>query len=194
MHLSHLNEDLENWYLNFDFQQRVDTAFRPNLDVQEGTQTVPPGARTTPRVAASRRPGLHTATADRPQRVDPDRVAARPRLRRRGRDGLPQGHGDPAPRRLQHARQPVLLDADGARRARSAGRRASTSSSSTRRATTSTATGWRWTACCRTARGSPFRRGDRGPGLQRGAAHDAPPELPRPAAAPPLVPAGELRA
>jgi hypothetical protein len=41
MHLSHLTEDLEAWYLNFDFQERVDTAFRPGLDVAEGTQTVP---------------------------------------------------------------------------------------------------------------------------------------------------------
>jgi hypothetical protein len=40
MHLSHLSEDLEAWYLNFDFQQRVDTAFRPHLRVKEGTQTV----------------------------------------------------------------------------------------------------------------------------------------------------------
>ena len=32
MHLSHIDEDLEAWYLNFDFRERVDTAFRPNLD------------------------------------------------------------------------------------------------------------------------------------------------------------------
>jgi hypothetical protein len=41
MHLSHLTEDLEAWYLNFDFRERVDTAFRPGLDVASGTQTVP---------------------------------------------------------------------------------------------------------------------------------------------------------
>ena len=41
MHLSHIEEDLEAWFLNFDFRERVDTAFRPNLDVAEGTQTVP---------------------------------------------------------------------------------------------------------------------------------------------------------
>ncbi len=41
MHLSHIEEDLEAWFLNFDFRERVDTAFRPNLDVADGTQTVP---------------------------------------------------------------------------------------------------------------------------------------------------------
>jgi hypothetical protein len=41
MHLSHIDEDLEAWYLNFDFRERVDTTFRPNLDVAPGTQTVP---------------------------------------------------------------------------------------------------------------------------------------------------------
>jgi hypothetical protein len=40
MHLSHLSEDLEAWYVNFSFRQRVDTVFRPHLDVKDGTQTV----------------------------------------------------------------------------------------------------------------------------------------------------------
>jgi hypothetical protein len=40
MHVSHLFEDLEAWYLNFDFRERVDTAFRPGLKVKAGTQTV----------------------------------------------------------------------------------------------------------------------------------------------------------
>jgi len=43
MHLSHIHEDLEAWYLNFDFDERVATAFRPNLDVRQGTQTVRQG-------------------------------------------------------------------------------------------------------------------------------------------------------
>jgi hypothetical protein len=41
MHLSHVFEDLEAWYLNFDFRERVDTTFRPRMLVKEGTQTVP---------------------------------------------------------------------------------------------------------------------------------------------------------
>jgi hypothetical protein len=42
MHVSHIFEDLEAWYLNFDFRERVATAFRPGQeDVREGTLTVP---------------------------------------------------------------------------------------------------------------------------------------------------------
>lgn len=43
MHLSHLFEDLAAWYQIFDFQNRVDTTFRPNLHVPRYTQTVPQG-------------------------------------------------------------------------------------------------------------------------------------------------------
>jgi hypothetical protein len=53
MHVSHLFEDLEAWYLNFDFRERVDTAFRPGLDVEPGTKTVrqePDDVARTPQV------------------------------------------------------------------------------------------------------------------------------------------------
>jgi hypothetical protein len=40
MHLSHIFEDLEAWYLNFDFGERVATTFRPGLEVAESTRTV----------------------------------------------------------------------------------------------------------------------------------------------------------
>jgi hypothetical protein len=41
MHLSHIAEDLEGWYLNFTFAQRVSTIFRPGLaGVRQGAQTV----------------------------------------------------------------------------------------------------------------------------------------------------------
>ncbi|HEX4526343.1 MAG TPA: hypothetical protein VH108_06320 [Gaiellaceae bacterium] len=43
MHLSHIHEDVEAWYLNFDFDERVATAFRPNLSVKQDTQTVRQG-------------------------------------------------------------------------------------------------------------------------------------------------------
>jgi hypothetical protein len=43
MHLSHIFEDLEAWFLNFDFQERVDTVFRPGLKVPENAQTVAQG-------------------------------------------------------------------------------------------------------------------------------------------------------
>jgi hypothetical protein len=41
MHLSHLFENLEAWYLDFDFRERVDTTFRPQLRAREGAQTIP---------------------------------------------------------------------------------------------------------------------------------------------------------
>jgi hypothetical protein len=41
MHLSHIFEDLEAWYLNLDFRDRVNTTFRPRMPVRRGTQTVP---------------------------------------------------------------------------------------------------------------------------------------------------------
>ena len=43
MHLSHLFEDLEAWYLDFDHDERVHTAFRPELRVPDGTKTVAQG-------------------------------------------------------------------------------------------------------------------------------------------------------
>jgi hypothetical protein len=46
MHLSHIVEDLEAWYLNFDFDERVLTAFRPGMtNVPQGTQTVAQGPK-----------------------------------------------------------------------------------------------------------------------------------------------------
>jgi hypothetical protein len=41
MSLSHIHEDLEAWYINFDFRERVDTTFRPNIEAPPGTQTIP---------------------------------------------------------------------------------------------------------------------------------------------------------
>jgi hypothetical protein len=55
MHLSHIQEDLETWYLNFDFDERVTTAFRPNLDVPENTQTVRQGPKDVSSVVDVRR-------------------------------------------------------------------------------------------------------------------------------------------
>jgi hypothetical protein len=43
MHLSHIHENLNAWYLNFDHRERVDTTFRPGLDVRPDQRTVPQG-------------------------------------------------------------------------------------------------------------------------------------------------------
>jgi hypothetical protein len=43
MSLSHIFENLEAWYINFDFRERVDTTFRPNIEASPGAQTIPQG-------------------------------------------------------------------------------------------------------------------------------------------------------
>jgi hypothetical protein len=58
MHLSHVFEDLASWYQTFDFQERVDTAFKPGLEAKPGVVTVSQGA-TEAASAASVRRGFH---------------------------------------------------------------------------------------------------------------------------------------
>jgi hypothetical protein len=45
MHLSHLHENLNAWYLNFDRREQVDAMFRPGLAVPAGRRTVRQDAR-----------------------------------------------------------------------------------------------------------------------------------------------------
>jgi hypothetical protein len=40
MHLSHITEDLEAWYLNFDFDERVVTTFAPGQKAKRDAQTI----------------------------------------------------------------------------------------------------------------------------------------------------------
>ena len=169
MHLSHLNEDLEAWYLNFDFDERVLDGVPARHDERQAGNadgSAGPDGRLDPRRSSQRQ--FEQDRPLRPQRVDPGDVAAPAGHRRRRRHALPEGNGDSAARRLQHARQPVRLDSadptrDGLQqRSR---RPASTSSSSTRRATTSSGTGSRWTACCPTARSSPVAPRNRAQGF-----------------------------
>ena len=81
MHLSHIFEDLEAWYLNFEFQERVDTAFRPGLKVKENAQVVPQGPKQVSSAQEVER-DFKQRRAVRPQRVDPDELAAARRTRR----------------------------------------------------------------------------------------------------------------
>jgi hypothetical protein len=55
MHLSHVSEDLESWYVNFAFDERVTTAFKPGLEVPAGTQVVPMGPEQASTAADVRR-------------------------------------------------------------------------------------------------------------------------------------------
>jgi hypothetical protein len=90
MHVSHIREDLENWYLNFDYHERVDTVFRPNLHVREGTQTVPqPGAKATDSQAVSRdykRYGVigHSSAIQSTSRLERDTVGSDGTVYRKG--------------------------------------------------------------------------------------------------------------
>jgi hypothetical protein len=45
LHLSHLTEDLEAWYVNFEFDERVATTFSPKLRLAPGVQTVRQGPK-----------------------------------------------------------------------------------------------------------------------------------------------------
>ena len=96
MALSHIFEDLEAWYLNFDFRERVETVFRPGLDVRPGTQTVPQGPgeiSSTPAVVReferSRRIG-HSGSIQTTSRLQSDVV---------GPDGTRYAKGTAVPNR-----------------------------------------------------------------------------------------------
>jgi hypothetical protein len=90
MHLSHLFEDLEAWYLDFDFRERVDTTFRPRLRAKAGAQTLPqpPGRSVAePDVEADfRRFGAigHAASIQPSSRLQMDMRGADGRLYRKG--------------------------------------------------------------------------------------------------------------
>jgi hypothetical protein len=43
--LSHIFEDLEAWYLTFDYRDRVDTTFDPGMKAKPGAQTIPQGPK-----------------------------------------------------------------------------------------------------------------------------------------------------
>jgi len=96
MHLSHLFEDLAAWYLIFDFQNRVDTTFRPKLDVPRYTQTVaqgPEDAQTSAQVArdyARYRQIGHSGSIQPASRLQHDTV---------GRDGTTYPKGTAVPQR-----------------------------------------------------------------------------------------------
>jgi hypothetical protein len=80
MHLSHIHEDVEAWYLNFDFDERVATAFRPNLNVRQGVQTVRQGPQDVSTVGDVRRDHRssgrigHSAAIQTTSRLDRDVV------------------------------------------------------------------------------------------------------------------------
>ena len=96
MHLSHLFEDVEAWYLDFDFGERVATTFHPRLRVPRGTRTVrqgPEDAAASDEVARDfRRFGAigHSAAVQPSSRLQTDVMGA---------DGVLYEKGTPIPQR-----------------------------------------------------------------------------------------------
>jgi hypothetical protein len=96
MSLSHIHEDIEAWYINFDFRERVDTTFRPNIEAPPGTQTIPQGPESVARAAEVkldfRRLGRigHSSSLQTTSRLQQDV---------RGRDGVLYRRGTAVPHR-----------------------------------------------------------------------------------------------
>jgi hypothetical protein len=95
MHVSHLFEDLASWYLTFDFQERVDTVFKPGMQVKPGTVTVSQGPSEAASAAAVRRDFRrqgrigHSSSIQPTSRLDRDFVAEDGTVYRRG-TAIPQ--------------------------------------------------------------------------------------------------------
>jgi hypothetical protein len=96
MHVSHIFEDVEAWYLNFDFAERVSTTFRPGMDLRQGTQTVSQGpaevvsAEVVSRDARRHGAVGHSAVMQSASRLQADVV---------GRDGVLYSKGTAVPQR-----------------------------------------------------------------------------------------------
>jgi hypothetical protein len=96
MHVSHLFEDLEAWYLNFTHQQRVDTMFRPGLKVDPRTLSVRQGARDTQSAAQVTRDYHRVRVIGHSGSMQP---VARLDRDLRGPDGVLYEKGTPIPHR-----------------------------------------------------------------------------------------------
>jgi len=121
MHLSHINENVEAWYVHQNFDGRVHSTFRPGLEVPAGTLTVAQSPGEVSSAADVRRgyrvhgaighsAALQTASRLARRHVGPDGAVYAARRR------------DPAAGRLQHTRQSVPLERRRRQRCRS-GRR-----------------------------------------------------------------------
>ena len=96
MHVSHLYEDLEAWYLNFTHQERVDTAFRPGLDVPATTLTVRQGPAQAQSAAGVVRDYERYRTIGHSGSIQP---ASRLQQTHVGPDGVVYERGTPIPHR-----------------------------------------------------------------------------------------------
>ena len=193
MHLSHLFEDLEDWYSSRDFLFRVWATFRPGITPPDGTRTLPEDASVVQTEQDVTDGFVNNGIVGHSASLQPlSRLAVGDG--RQLRRALQGGDGARSAGRLQHARESVRLDERQAR-GQVAGR----------------ARGW---AALRLVHGDrehlragppgdgrplPGRQGHgprparRRAGLQQHPPYDAPPELPRAAAGSPLVSARRAR-
>ena len=90
-------------------RQRVDTTFRPGFEAREGAQTLPQAPEDAASEADLKGDFSRSGAIGHSGSIQP---TSRLQMDVRGADGTlyAQGHGDPAARGLQHARQPVLLE------------------------------------------------------------------------------------
>ena len=188
MHLSHLTEDLEAWYVNFEFAERVTDRVSPGAPRPRPRAGGAPGPEAG--LECRRRAALSSRErADRPQRLDPDDIPARRRRQGPRRHALPGGHRVPIRADFNTLDNPFLFSSTAARlpgrpRCRAALRRLQSL-----RATTSTATGSRWTGVI-PGREAPAAGALSGARVQLDPHHHPPPELPRPAPSAPKLSAG----
>ena len=112
MHVSHIFENLQGWYVNIDHEARVDTMFRPGLAVRPGTLTVPQDPADVANVASLSRDyhsrGIigHSSSVQPASRVQERYVAA---------DGEVYEKGTAIPQRADFNTldNPVFWSADG---------------------------------------------------------------------------------
>jgi hypothetical protein len=114
MHLSHLFEDLEAWYLNFTHQQRVDTTFRPGLKVGAERLSVAQGPKDVQTAAEVARDYARDRTIGHSGSIQPVSRLGRDV---RGPDGVVYRKGTPIPHRadFNSLDNPFYWTADPAR-------------------------------------------------------------------------------
>jgi hypothetical protein len=112
MHVSHIYENLEGWYVNIDHEARVHTTFRPGLTVPPGTLTVPQDPADVSGVADLSRDYHSHGAIGHSASVQP---ASRLQRRYIGPDGAVYAKGTAIPQRADFNTldNPVYWSADG---------------------------------------------------------------------------------
>ena len=112
MHVSHIYENLEGWYVNIGHEARVHTTFRPGLSVPPGTLTVPQDPADVSGVAELSRDYRSHGAIGHSSSVQP---ASRLQQRLVGPDGTVYAQGTAIPQRADFNTldNPVFWSADG---------------------------------------------------------------------------------